>query len=162
MGRIFSSLVTLACLGILAASSAAASTAVLSQAAAIARRQLNEVDATDDRSSSQGSEGDGSMSKPKKYKLDVTVADGTPDCVKRKVIHVNGQFTPRLMFTQGDWVEVSIRSLMHPYPITCLMPSCSTLTSVQSSQSLLALCDASLCTCYHVYLQCVCAGNCDQ
>jgi hypothetical protein len=38
--------------------------------------------------------------------LQVTVGTRSPDCVSRKVILINGEFQPRLTFTQGDWVEV--------------------------------------------------------
>eukprot|EP00878_Enallax_costatus_P033800 GHUV01037365.1.p1 GENE.GHUV01037365.1~~GHUV01037365.1.p1 ORF type:complete len:432 (+),score=88.08 GHUV01037365.1:181-1476(+) len=108
MGRLPSTLVALACLGFLVASSAAASAAALAPSDVVVRRQLAEMDASDDSSSNQSSEGLGSISQAKKYKLDVTVGSGAPDCVNRKVILVNGEFQPRLIFTQGDWVEVTV------------------------------------------------------
>jgi len=43
---------------------------------------------------------------PRRYTLDVTVAERAPDCVSRKVLLVNGEFQPTLQLTQGDWVEV--------------------------------------------------------
>lgn len=43
---------------------------------------------------------------PRRYTLDVTVAERAPDCVSRKVLLVNGEFQPTLELTQGDWVEV--------------------------------------------------------
>jgi hypothetical protein len=43
---------------------------------------------------------------PKHYTLDVTVGERSPDCVSRKVILINGEFQPALIFTQGDYVEV--------------------------------------------------------
>jgi L-ascorbate oxidase len=74
-----------------------------------ALRNLAEANGPGDTSSkSQSSTGDGSIKNPKKYKLDVAVGNGAPDCVSRKVILVNGEFEPRLVFTQGDWVEVVV------------------------------------------------------
>lgn len=64
----------------------------------------------------------GTDKKPRRYKLEVTIGNRSPDCVNRKVILINGRFQPRLVLTQGDWVEVSSRvtattcwdvSLMH-------------------------------------------------
>ncbi|KAF6252742.1 hypothetical protein COO60DRAFT_502544 [Scenedesmus sp. NREL 46B-D3] len=54
-----------------------------------------------------------SPSNPRRYTLDVTVGTRAPDCVTRKVILINGQFQPRLTFTQGDWVEVIALCLFH-------------------------------------------------
>lgn len=108
MGRPSHITLALACLGVALAAATAVPVAEYDTGVL---RYLAEADASGDKSSgSQGTGGDGSMNKPRQYKLDVTVGNGAPDCVNRKVILVNGEFEPRLVFAQGDWVEVSICS----------------------------------------------------
>lgn len=101
-------ILALACLGVCFAASGAAAASNDAPSHNGILRKLAEADSANKSSSTgYGSDGDGSSSKPRKYKLVVTAGNKAPDCVNRKVILVNGDFQPRLTFTQGDWVEVS-------------------------------------------------------
>lgn len=51
-----------------------------------------------------------SKANPRSLVLDITVGDGAPDCYSRKVIYVNRQFQPAITFTQGEWVQVTVKN----------------------------------------------------
>jgi hypothetical protein len=85
--------------------------------------------------------------------LQVTVGTKAPDCVERKVILINGQFQPRLTFTQGDWVEVrklyTTAAVYVPYCISWTAePNGSTSTHQQQHRTLLYELVASTCRQY--------------